>query len=455
MIEKVREYKILSKIGEGGMGIVYKGFDENLERFVAIKAIHTTYTSNDELLARFRNEAKVQANLSHPNIVPLYNFFKEGETFFMVMEYIDGETLSHRIKRVGLLPPHKCIPIFVQILSAIDYAHKMGVIHRDIKPSNILLTKEDVVKVMDFGIAKIIGDRALTKTGTKMGTIYYMSPEQIQGIKDIDARSDIYSLGITFFEMLTGQLPYDTNTDSDFRIMQQIVEVQIPSVKKYYPYVPEKVDIAIRKATHKNREERYQSCKEFIDFIKFEDIPEQNEVYKKEITIPPIKQSTQPTIEVQNENFSPSINMSLDKFEYPKASPGARITAYIIDNIIFLAGILVLYNAILSENNSPMIGILFLLLIFLLLIKDGLRNGKGIAKGWMKLRTIRTKTNKPITKSLSIVRNLINIIVASIYSIGFIIDLLLLFVDNKGRRISDFILGTQVIAEKDYKEETQ
>jgi serine/threonine protein kinase len=452
VIEQVREYKIISKIGEGGMGVVYKAYDENLERYVALKAIHSTYTSNEELLARFRNEAKVQASLSHPNIVSLYNFFKEHDTFFMVMEYIDGETLSQRIKRVGLIPPHRCIPMFIQVLSAIDYAHKKGVIHRDIKPSNILITKEDTIKVMDFGIAKIVGDRGLTKTGTKMGTIYYMSPEQIQGIKDIDARSDIYSLGITFFEMLTGRLPYNINTESDFAIMQQIVEVQIPSVKKYYPYVPEKVDVAIRTATMKNREERFQSCQEFIDFIKFEDIPEQNEVYKREITIPPIERKTNKELNL-NVEVQTGYNTSSGVYEYPKASPRARIGAYFLD--IFILGIpLAMFISIFEAGDEGSIVLAIILMIALIIIasiKDGLREGKGIGKGIVNLRTINIKTNKPISKGLSAVRNLINGIGAALYYLGFIADVILLFADKKGRRIADFILGTQVINEKDYK----
>lgn len=455
MLEQVREYKIISKIGEGGMGVVYKAYDENLDRYVALKAIHSTYTSNEELLARFRNEAKVQASLSHSNIISLYNFFKEHDTFFMVMEYIEGETLSQRIKRVGLIPPHKCIPMFIQVLSAIDYAHKKGVIHRDIKPSNILITKDDLIKVMDFGIAKIIGDRGLTKTGTKMGTVYYMSPEQIQGLKDIDARSDIYSLGITFFEMLTGQLPYNINTESDFYIMQQIIEVQIPSVKKYYPYVPEKVDIVIRKATQKNREDRYQSCQEFIDFIKFEDIPEQSEVYKREITIPPIEYKTNQEFKLNIEIQPSSYESSSNVYEYPKASPGARIGAYFLD-LLILAIPFALIIGIFSSREAEAIGLEIIYLIALIvisLIKDGLREGKGIGKGMVNLRTINIKTNKPISKGLSAARNIINGIGASLFYIGLIVDIILLFADKKGRRISDFILGTQVIQEKDYKPE--
>lgn len=304
-MQQIREYKILEKLGEGGMGIVYKAFDANLDRFVAIKAIHVIHTSNTELVQRFRQEAKMQASLVHPNIVSLYNFFAEGDIYYMVMEYLEGETLSQRLKRVGLLPPHKCIPIFLQVLQAVEYAHGKGIVHRDIKPSNILIDSDDNIKVMDFGIAKIIGDKSMTKTGTKLGTLNFMSPEQVLGEKDIDSRSDIFSLGITFFTMLTGQLPYNTQTESDFKLMQQIVDNDMPSVKKYYPYVPDKVDEAISKATRKVRNERFQSCKEFYNYIKFEEIDEQREVVKKEISVPLIDNKNN-----SNKVEKPGINTS-------------------------------------------------------------------------------------------------------------------------------------------------
>ncbi len=299
MIDKIRDYTIIKKIGEGGMGIVYKAFDPNLERHVAIKAIHSTYTTNPEIVLRFRQEAKVQASLMHPNIVSLHNFFPENDIYYMVMEYVDGETLSNRLKRVGLIPPHKCIPMFIQMLQAVDYAHRNGIIHRDIKPSNILIDKNNNIKVMDFGIAKLVGEKGLTKTGMKMGTIYYMSPEQVIGDKEIDKRSDIFSLGITFFEMLTGQLPSSTDTESDFKLMQQIVDNKLPSVKKYYPYVPEKVDEAIAMATKKDRSERFRSCQEFIDFVKYEEIEEQESFVKRKITIVPIENK----LELIHQNF--------------------------------------------------------------------------------------------------------------------------------------------------------
>ena len=276
MITQLREYQVLEKIGEGGMGAVFKAMDSNLGRMVAIKALHPTLTSNTELIERFKQEARVQATLIHPNIVALYNFFEEQGLYYIVMEYIEGETLSSRIKRTGLIPPQFALPIFKQMLAGVGFAHTKGIVHRDLKPSNVLIDSQNNVKIMDFGIAKMIGDRSLTKTGTKMGTMYYMSPEQVLGEKDIDNRADIYSLGITFFEMLTAKLPFNTDV-SDFLLMQQIVQNQMPSVKQHYPYVPDNIDSAIFRATRKIREERFNHCEEFTQYIETDSIFKQEQ----------------------------------------------------------------------------------------------------------------------------------------------------------------------------------
>ncbi|MCS7052505.1 MAG: serine/threonine protein kinase, partial [Ignavibacterium sp.] len=268
MIEQVREYKIISKIGEGGMGVVYKAFDENLERFVALKAIHPALTTDENIVARFKNEAKVQAGLIHPNIVSLFSFFKENNTYFMVMEFVDGITLRELIRENQKLTEQQALPILLQLLEGLSHAHSMGIVHRDLKPGNILITTDNRVKISDFGIAKVLGDRGLTATGTKMGTIYYMSPEQIRAQKDIDQRSDIYSLGIILYEMLTGRVPFNTETESDFEIMQEIVYKPLESPKKFNPSISDKIVTVFEKMTHKDRELRYITCYQCTEDIK-------------------------------------------------------------------------------------------------------------------------------------------------------------------------------------------
>ncbi len=264
MIDNIRDYKIVKKLGEGGMGTVYLADDVMLERKVAIKVLNPLLTKDAHFTERFRQEAKVQASLVHPNIVSLFNYFQEDENYCMVMEFADGETLKHLISSKGPIPEQRAVWILSQMLEAVGFAHKRGIIHRDIKPGNILLTKDDTVKILDFGIAKILQDKGITKTGTKMGTIYYMSPEQIKAIKDIDHRTDIYSIGVTFYEMLSGRVPFNVDTDSDFEIMNEIVQGEIQDPRNIYPHISEWIVKVLFNAVEKDRDKRIQSAEEFV-----------------------------------------------------------------------------------------------------------------------------------------------------------------------------------------------
>jgi serine/threonine protein kinase len=263
MIEQIRDYKIIKKIGEGGMGTVYLASDTMLERNVAIKVLNPLLTKDSQFTDRFRHEAKVQASLIHPNIVTLYNYFREGDNYCMVMEYVEGVTLKQLITNTGPLPEQKILWVLNQILEAVGFAHKKGIIHRDIKPSNILLTDNNTVKILDFGIAKILQDKGLTKTGTKMGTIYYMSPEQVKAVKDIDHRTDIYSIGVTLYEMLSGRIPFNVDTDSDFEIMNEIVKGEIKDPREYYPHISDWLVDVLFASVQKDRTKRIQSSDEF------------------------------------------------------------------------------------------------------------------------------------------------------------------------------------------------
>jgi serine/threonine protein kinase len=264
MIDNIRDYKIIKKLGEGGMGTVYLADDTMLERKVAIKVLNPLLTKDAHFTERFRQEAKVQASLVHPNIVSLFNYFQEEENYCMVMEFADGETLKHMISSKGPIPEQRAIWILSQMLEAVGFAHKRGIIHRDIKPGNILLTKDDTVKILDFGIAKILQDKGITKTGTKMGTIYYMSPEQIKAVKDIDYRTDIYSIGVTFYEMLSGRVPFNVDTDSDFEIMNEIVQGEIQDPRNIYPHISEWIVKVLFNSVEKDRDKRIQSAEEFL-----------------------------------------------------------------------------------------------------------------------------------------------------------------------------------------------
>ena len=260
----VGNYEVKEMIGDGGMGTVYLGEHSTLGRKVAIKMLHPQYARNPNVRARFRNEANTLSKLQHKNIVSLYDYIEEGDNAFLVMEYVEGKNLDDIVRhQTGPMPTERLAVIFPQILAAVDFAHSKGIVHRDIKPSNFILMPDDTVKVLDFGIAKVLGEeqQGLTKTGTRMGTVFYMSPEQVKG-QPVDHRSDIYSLGMMLFVLATGKMPYEA-LNSEFEIFNKIVHEELPPAHSIYPGVTPRVEALIRKATVKDARYRFQSCKEF------------------------------------------------------------------------------------------------------------------------------------------------------------------------------------------------
>src|SRR5215813_2689498 len=217
----VGNYKIVDKLGEGGMGSVFKGVDLMLEREVAIKMLRPELASQANVVERFRSEAVTLAKLNHPNVATLHSFFRQGDDFFMVMEFVRGQTLDDVIRAQGAMQCDRAIEMFCMALEGIEHAHKLGIVHRDIKPANMMLTETGSIKVMDFGIARVLGTARMTRQGNIIGTIEYMSPEQVRGL-ETDARSDIYSLGILLYEMLTGRVPF--HSDSEFELMKSQVD---------------------------------------------------------------------------------------------------------------------------------------------------------------------------------------------------------------------------------------
>ena len=280
----IQEYKVTKLLGVGGMGNVYLGVHQKLGRKVAIKMLHARLAQNEGLRERFRNEASTLAHLQHQNIVALYDYVENDEGLFLIMEYVEGHGLDEYINTVsGPIPEEKSVEIFGQILDGFQYAHDQGVIHRDIKPSNILISKKGVPKIMDFGIAKILtADKSLTKTGMQMGTVLYMSPEQVKGEK-VDHQSDIYSLGITLFQMVTGQCPYSAES-TEFEVYSQIVNQPLPSARELYPGISAQVEAAIKRATAKEGSNRFTNCSEFKAALDL----------SKPVTPPPFSQNTAP-----------------------------------------------------------------------------------------------------------------------------------------------------------------
>ena len=256
--QMIRDYQIIRSLGEGGMGEVYLANEVLLERQVAIKRLNPIYTRDPQFIQRFRNEARIQAQLTHENIVQLITFFSEADTHYMVLEYAPGHTLRDLIQQTGPIPEQRALGILRQITAALSHANSKGIIHRDIKPSNIMIDTEhgDRVKIMDFGIARLMTDGHLTRTGTKMGTIMYMSPEQVLALKDIDHRSDVYSLGVVFYEMLCGKTAYQVDTDSDFLVQRAIVDTPIPDPREIYAHISDESVKVLTGMTSKDREER-------------------------------------------------------------------------------------------------------------------------------------------------------------------------------------------------------
>jgi len=265
MIGKViQNYKIKELLDEGGMGSIYIGVHNFLPRKVAIKMLNPLLHNRPEIIERFKNEAFILSSLQHPNIVALYDYVENKEANYIIMEYIEGETLAEYIETTtGPIPEKRTISLFLKILDAINYAHEKNIIHRDIKPANFIVDKNNNIKILDFGIAKSIDgvSKSLTQTGLKVGTTLFMSPQQVRG-QVLDRRTDIYSLGVTLFQMVTGQLPYDEN-DTEYDLYNLIVNQAFPNPKKFYVGVSNEMHKIIQKATSKRPLDRYQSCDEF------------------------------------------------------------------------------------------------------------------------------------------------------------------------------------------------
>ena len=255
-------YELIEKIGEGGMAVVYKGKDRLLNRYVAIKILRPEYTKDEQFIENFRRESQAAAGLSHPNIVGVYDVGKEGNIHFIIMELIDGKVLSDVIKEEGRLDYKEAISIIRQVASALSLAHKNQIIHRDIKPHNILITSTGVAKLADFGIAKAVSAATIVGGNNKiMGSVHYFSPEQARGAY-VDERSDIYSLGIVLYEMLTGKVPFDGDNPVSIALMH--INDPMPSLTKEVPGIPPQLEKIVNKATEKYQSNRYKSVDDMI-----------------------------------------------------------------------------------------------------------------------------------------------------------------------------------------------
>jgi len=261
----VADYNIIEKIGQGGMGEVYKAVHTKLDQTVAVKVLSSEYSLNPSMRKRFINEAKIQAKFSHPNMVNIFNLIDQDNNVFIVMEYINGGTLEGHLEQNGVLSQDESIKISLQVLSALQFMHSKGVVHRDIKPSNIMFTDAGVVKVTDFGIAKVMNEATKhTKTGM-LGSVAYVSPEQILGEKT-SITTDIYSFGITLYKMVTGRAPF--RGSSEYIVMQGHLKEKPISPIKFNNNISKSLNKIILKSISKDPEKRHSSVFELIQSLK-------------------------------------------------------------------------------------------------------------------------------------------------------------------------------------------
>jgi eukaryotic-like serine/threonine-protein kinase len=262
--EVIDHYRILELVGRGAMGVVYKALDVNLDRQVAVKVMSAEARNDPDFVERFRQEARMQGALNHPNVAMLFDYFVHDGAPVAVMEFIDGESFEQLIRRRGAIAVRESIPIFKQALRGVAAAHRAGIIHRDLKPSNLMVTRDDIVKVMDFGIAKRQGSPGATKvSSTSIGSPLYMAPEQILG-RAVDRRTDVYALGLTLYELVSGHRPFNPRGKAEFMVLNSHVN-DTPEPPTVYRYgIPQPIVDAVMRSLAKDPDARFQSAEEFM-----------------------------------------------------------------------------------------------------------------------------------------------------------------------------------------------
>ena len=342
-------YTLKSILGEGGMATVHLAEDHKFHTEVAVKMLKKEFVNNENIKKRFLAEARSMFRMSHPHVIRVSDLIDEGDTVAFVMEYVEGETLKEYLDRKGALADNEVREIFSQMLDAVGYVHEQKLVHRDIKPSNFMIDKKGKVKLMDFGIAKNTDANAAeytqTGTGMQMGTPMYMSPEQITETKSVTAQSDIYSLGVVLWQMVTGKKPYDTKTLSNFQLLTKIVTEKLADTKTAW-------DSIIHMATAKERENRYKSCTE----LKLE-APLTSKVFEEESTQIEEKKTKvardESPIKDQKNKYESSQKKSIENeldLESSNSKRKNNIAIYSGIAVFVILGLLILF--VLGKNNE-------------------------------------------------------------------------------------------------------
>ena len=360
MIGKVlgTRYEILEKIGTGGMGDVYKAHDRRLDRIVAIKILKAQYNDETGFIKKFKRESLAAASISHPSIVSIYDVGTEDlaglKVHYIVMEYIEGRTLKEVIKEEGRIPEKRALNYAIQILDALKVAHSKGIVHRDIKSPNIMITHDDRVKVTDFGIARIADNTTVTATNAIMGSVHYFSPEQARGVK-VDNRSDIYSLGIVLYEMLTGKLPFDAENPVSVALMQ--VQSKMPKPSDTYSDISEDADILVEKLTMKNPDDRFKDASAAIKAIKGILLGRGISITEKEVD-PPVSRNKK-VIRRDDSDHSPYSNIALNneenfkkKRQKPKKNSTGPLLLGVLAALLTVALLVFIVPKVMSSRND-------------------------------------------------------------------------------------------------------
>ncbi|OWK45328.1 serine/threonine-protein kinase [Fimbriiglobus ruber] len=262
-LKSVGEYDVLAKLGEGGAGVVYKARHRETEEVVAIKVLLPQQAADAVVLKRFEQEFRATSPLNHPNLIRGLDYIEADGTAFLIMEYVEGRSMGERLEFLGQYTAAEAVDLIAQIGSALDWLHDQGILHRDVKPDNIIVTADGVAKLTDLGLAKeLLYDQSLTRTGSALGTPNFMAPEQFRDAKRVDRTSDIYSLAATFYQMVTGEIPFQSS--SPFDAWQKKTKNDLAPARELVPDLPVHIDRAVRRAMSGNPRERPTSCAEFV-----------------------------------------------------------------------------------------------------------------------------------------------------------------------------------------------
>ena len=336
-------YEIIKTIGEGGMANVYLANDTILDRKVAIKVLRGDLSNDEKFIRRFKREALSVSNLSHPNIVEVYDVGEEDGNYYIVMEYIDGKTLKQLLQKRGALTLTEVIDIMCQLTDGLAHAHEAYIIHRDIKPQNIMIEDNGLVKITDFGIAMELNSTQLTQTNSVMGSVHYLPPEQANG-KGSTVKSDIYSLGILMYELLTGSVPFKGDTAVEIALKH--MKEKIPSIRKQNPTIPQSVENIVLKATAKNPKNRYDTVRDMYNDLKTAldrdnekrlvyEYPE-NDLEETKVITPIVKENKKTIIDKPDEEEGETTKTKSDKNKLPIILSIVLLTVLIVLAVIFL-----------------------------------------------------------------------------------------------------------------------